>query len=576
MSKAERSWIIAWAALQGIGLWLLHEWLLSLPGTGPYLSVIWPLYAGVIILPSTLMLLSKYRQDKYLWIMVTGFTLLISAAASYTGYQAWVVDLPLHRTGQAGFLLGAMAFISWFVLLPFAEHQLSQGNWCSNYSLLFASAWRNCVKLALAAVFTGVFWILLFLLAGLFKVLNVALFMDLFTSRIFAYPVTAIVFGIGISLYAAKEEALVGIYRASLNILGWLLPMVSFILILFLLALPFQGLTLLWKTGYATSLILVLLACTIFLFNAAWQDASGEQRFPRWLLRFIGIGLLAMPVYIALCAYSLGLRVSQYGWTVDRVWAALVVVLAAIYALGYAWVVLKRQAVWMAGVRQVNILAALSVVVLLLLTLTPVLDPVRLSVNSQVARLMSGKLAAYDFDFEYLRLNGKRYGNAVLQQLSKNTIHPDAVLIQQKAEAALTVEYRTFTSSEGKEHQLTQEQLFKQWRPYPRGTELDAEFVDYLLDNPSVRPTCSEAEPCPVLSVDLDGDGRNEWIMLMSYIGKIYSIENGRWSLAGSLYGDGIYNLMENRFPAQAAILTRPARWKELWIGDVRLYSNDN
>lgn len=158
------------------------------------------------------------------------------------------------------------------------------------------------MKLVLAALFTGLLWILLFLLAGLFKVLNIGFLTDLFTSRIFAYPVTAIAFGIGISLYAAKEEALVGIYRASLNILGWLLPVVSLILILFLLALPFQGLALLWKTGYATSLMLCLLAWTVFLFNAAWQDASGEQRFPRWLLRFISLGLLAMPVYIALCA----------------------------------------------------------------------------------------------------------------------------------------------------------------------------------------------------------------------------------------------------------------------------------
>src|SRR5690606_35634919 len=155
--------------------------------------------------------------------------------------------------------------------------------WSSDYGLLGTAAWRNVVKLGSAGLFVVIFWMLLALWAGLFKVLGVGFFVELFTSRVFVYPVTAIAFGMGLSLYSAKEEALLGLYRATLNLLGWLLPLVSGIILLFLLMLPVQGVGLLWKTGYATALVLSLLALMVFLFNAAWQDGIHGIKFPNWI-----------------------------------------------------------------------------------------------------------------------------------------------------------------------------------------------------------------------------------------------------------------------------------------------------
>lgn len=574
MNRQERSWIIAWAALQGIGLWLLHEWLIRLADKGQHLSVIWTLYAFIVTLPLSQMMLSAHRHKPGLWWMAAGFSLVMSAAAAYVGYQAWVSGLSFGNVELSGFSLGTMTLISWFILLPFAEHKLVTHRWFSDYSLLFSAAWRNLVKLVLAALFTGLLWILLFLLAGLFKVLNIGFLMELFTSRIFAYPVTAIAFGIGISLYAAKEEALVGIYRASLNILGWLLPMVSLILILFLLALPFQGLALLWKTGYATSLMLCLLAWTVFLFNAAWQDASGEQRFPRWLLRFISLGLLTMPVYIVLCAYSLGLRVAQYGWSVDRIWAVLGIVTMAIYALGYAFTVLRRNAIWMLEAKQVNIAAALSMVALLILTMTPVLDPARVAVNSQVARLLDGRTLVNDFDFEYLRLQGGRYGNQRLQDLARNTAHEHAALIRQKAADALKVTYRTF-KPKGPEP-LTRKQLRECLTPYPPDAGFDPAFLDFLLGRYNagdIYLNCRADKPCPVLMLDLNNDGERELVLLDGYSSRIFSQGQGVWKVAGRLAGKDMDALGAAKMQRELDALdfsAKPNAWRELWIGSMK------
>src|SRR5271169_5095047 len=404
MERNERVWIIFWAALLGFSLLMLHNWVESLPKPGERFGLIWPLYEISISLPLTLQVLSRYRTQKALWVMAIGFSLIMAGSTSYVGHVSWISDLPNSDYLSQLFLTPNIVFVCWFVLMPFAEHRLIKSSWFDDYSLLFSAAWRNTVKLLSAATFTGIFWGLLFLWAGLFKILKVGFFYDLFTSRNFVYPITAIAYGVGLSLYSAKEDALVGLYRASLNVLAWLLPLVTFIMLFFLLALPLQGLGLLWKTGYATTLMITLLSGMIFLFNAAWQDAIESLKFPKWLLKLISVGLVSMPVYIAPCTYSLGLRIAQHGWSIDRIWAALIVFVLSIYSFGYTATILRKQTSWMNGAKRINIFASLIIVALLTLTCTPILDPARISVDSQIGRLMDNKITADVFDYDYLRL----------------------------------------------------------------------------------------------------------------------------------------------------------------------------
>jgi hypothetical protein len=65
-------------------------------------------------------------------------------------------------------------------------------------------------------------------------------------------------------LYAAKEKALSEFKRAIFQVVGWLLTLVSMILLAFIITLPFKGLGTLWGTGYATGLMLGLLSLTVF------------------------------------------------------------------------------------------------------------------------------------------------------------------------------------------------------------------------------------------------------------------------------------------------------------------------
>jgi hypothetical protein len=345
-------------------------------------------------------------------------------------------------------------------------------------------------------------------------------------------------------------------------------------MLLFLLALPFQGLAALWKTGHATPLMLTLQALIVFLFNAAWQDADETIKFPKWLLTFVSVALVAMPVYSVLCAYSLGLRILEHGWSVERIWAALAVLVMSVYAIGYAIASMLRQPVWMVGAKRVNIAAALLLVVLLILTATPVLDPNRISVNSQVARLLANTTPIATFDFDYLRFNTGRYGNDALRSLVKNVSHPQAALVHERAEIALKKEY--LHAGQIGDATISREQLASRLTLYPKGALLDRSFVDYLagqLNEHKLSLRCNSDKnnkPCHVLAIDLRGDGSTALVLFDSFQSKVFEQRLGKWTHVGDLTGPKVYQLGGSAL-TQALdannVASQPHRWRDLRVG---------
>lgn len=119
-------------------------------------------------------------------------------------------------------------------------------------------------------------------------------------------------------------------------------------------------------------------------------------------------------------AWALWLRVAQYGWTVDRLQGALAVLVLLVWSLGYF-----VSIVWRNGQNplvlqgKVNLAVSLLVLVILVLLNSPVLDSMRISVNSHMARYQSGKNTPDQVTIYMLEQSG-RYGRAALESLKSN------------------------------------------------------------------------------------------------------------------------------------------------------------
>jgi hypothetical protein len=573
--SARQSMLIA-GLIQGFVMLGLHEWIKSKSFDLSDLVYIVPLYTLAVLGPLTFNFLRAEFSCRQSFIYAT----LISGVLALTGtWFGWNYVLPAEtRLYQSpNFIAGLWVFgfvsaVIWFHILPFAQSRLRHSEPAFSYSGLFEDAWRNCLLLANCFVFSGIFWALLGLWAGLFEVLKIKFFSDLFTTRYFVYLATAMSVSFAVSLEDKEASALVTIRRYLLAVQARLLPLAAFIVLLFLVTLPFSGLHKLWDTGSATALMLGLQYAVIILTNAVWQDGKQPLPFSSFTRSFIRMALIALPVLSVLCVWALHLRVDQYGWTIDRIWAAILVAFISLYTAAYCAAAVRSG--WLQSLGRLNTAIALLVIATLLAVHTPLLDPQRISASSQVSRLLAGKVAASNFDYEYLRFNLGRAGAQALRELEKIDHQAEAATIRSKATAALNLHSESILHDW--EHLPSQQEITARINLYPKGTAIDLAFVEALHQRVTTeeydrytRALREDKEPIAVLAVDLNKDGTPEYIFLKDPF-PVFSKQGQQWRLIGNMWFNNTDATREKELEqatASADFAVVPRLWSDLRIG---------
>ncbi len=528
---------VAWArlglgVLQGLVLYFLyhatktHHW----PANEPLLFA--PLLVVFVFVPVLVISGLGHIPAKTLGKWVLAATLI---AAGLGFHDSWRINdataqpFPtaiLWTFGVAGF------FIAHALVLAAATDQRR----IASYPSYFDSAWKLLVQMMFSGLFVGVSWIVLWLGAELFKLIKLNFLQDLLKESWFAIPFSVFAFACAMQLTDVRPSIVRGIRNLLLVLLSWILPIALLIIGGFLLSLPFTGLTHLWETKHATQLLLSAAAALVILINAAFQNgAVADQVTPvlRVCARLASVLLLPL---VAIAAYALGLRVADYGWTTDRIIASSCLLVAACYAVGYAWAA-GRKTDWLKTIAPVNIATAFVILGVLLALFSPVLDPARISVADQVARLESGKQTAKNFDFEYLKFQGRRYGLEALKQLSAQTSGVDAVLVRERAIRA--IEKKNPWDRSGKV--ANSQDLRTNLTVWPRNRPLPESFLAQDWANQDREwqiPQCltRKSEPCDVYQIDFYGDGKVELFVVekvnSGLHGRLFELEAAnRWKL---------------------------------------------
>jgi hypothetical protein len=516
-----RMWTrIAIALVQGGLLWWLYRSIEaeSWPGTDPGWLI--GLIAPAVLVPFAHYLIEDLARDRRALWTLAALALALFGFGWHHG--AWTATEPYAIEGSLAFTLALAILV--FHALPFVQCRLATGRWQPRYPDLFTFAWRNALLLAFGGVFTGVLWLLLWLWGALFGMLGITLFSDLFTEAYFAIPATTVAAGAGMQL-AGSVERLQSLLRTQLlTMLKWLAPLAILILALFTVTLLVKSPELLLEQRRVISAawLLWLVALTVALLNAAYQDGAAQAPYPGWLGRAIRWVVPLLVVVAALAFFAIAVRVHSYGLTVARAWALLVAAIAIAYAAGYAWTALRGRS-WMAGMGAINVGVALGTVTMLTLMLSPLLSPERLSAASQHARVLQSQEGDA---FTYLRFGSGRYGRERLQRLAAIADHPAADAIRQAAAAELKRENRWG----GLGHAVALSPA--QFEAFPAGTAPPPALLQALREDEGRRfvlQQCAAESPCPLLFVDLDRDGSDE-VLVFSQYGTVAAHREGeRW-----------------------------------------------
>jgi len=467
--------------------------------------------------------------------------------------------------------LAAILFITHTIVVAGESDQ----RWLASYPTHFDVAWKHAIQAALAALFVGVLWIVLFLGDALFQLVKINFVHDLILRPLFSLPVTALGTAYALHLTDVRTDIVCGARTLLLTLMSWLLPVMTAFGAAFIFTLPFTGLESLWSTKLATGTLLGASACLIVLINASYQDGKLESATVLRYCRPIAAVLL-LPL-AGLAIYGLTLRVSQYGWSPSRVISAACIAVALWYAVGYLYAVI-RSGLSLQKLELTNLSAAFAICILLVSLSTPIADPLRISVNSQLARLVDKRVSFDDFDYDFLRFGSGRYGMETLRNLATITGRsdvPEASSVAARARNALDRSRPNIRVAIPKPPPAA-ERLGNVTVFYPQGHD----FPEGLLQQdwteiPQARqlPGCLIGVlKCEAAFIDLDGDGNEEILLFQSPGGRASAFKlakDNQWILLGQLNNTHCRGLRDNLTKGTVEAVAPPL--KEVLIAGRRL-----
>lgn len=575
LPREVRGFIVLLAMLQGLALWLLSTgseqgwgWLAGIDG-----RVCW--YTLVLSVPTAMALSVRRLDEARFWQHTALLTVVFLGLAWWAGHS--VTGAPALQAQQVLAPFGASLAVALFIAVPYLQCRLQHGRWCAPYLDLFDHAWQNALTLLVMLAFTGICWLVLMLWAGLFKLIGIDWFADLFRQEPFVYLATGTFAGLGVLLGRSEKRPIQLMRRLLFATFTGLLPVLALVALLFVVSLPFTGLQPLWATRSAAMVLMLLVAAMVLFTNAVYQDGRHPTPYPAWLRWLVSAGLASLPVFAVLAGYALWLRIAQYGWTAERLWAVVAAVVLGAHAFGYAWAALWRGGTWLRRLEPVNVAVSLLAIALALAANSPVLDPHRLATASQVERLLSGVTKPADFDVNYLRFDAGRAGYRALVGLQSESLVTTDTELAKRIERAIARQHRYAGWAGEDELRRTAVRDVAAARALiaVAGAAPPEDWWEALIAQKFPAGGCLQpGADCVVVMRDLDRDGVED--ALLCDLGQEWAVgcqvharRAGTWSEAASVMFHGPETAMREAL-RRGEVTVRPRRWPDLEVAGQR------
>ena len=585
--------IIIACLIQGALLYLSNdfstqEWRLSHKTTLLYVLVL------SLSLPLVFVLSVNTLRNKTLWKALLAYAVIFIAMTTWVNW----IDVGLRDYGTgilATFYFSLAAII--FVTLPWLQVRIENPNSPVNYPDLHDAIWQNTITVVLTLLIAGLMWGILSLGAGLFKLIGIDFFYNLFFEhQIFTYLANSLVLAIGVLICRTNSKLIITVRKLLSLVVKGLLPLLSFFALIFIFSLPFTGInTLANQWSSATTLLTTMSLLLALLVNAVYLSADNNKKkpYPRAIRYIINGSLLALPIYAILSTYYLGLRIVQYGCTPERLWAAVVVGLSLCLSLAYATAVVRKNTIWLHSLGNINKKMMCLIAAILILCNSPIIDPYRISVNDQMQRYATGKISPDNLDLIMLRFDAGRRGNDALQALRHDAkfisdparkLNLEKILIQ-------TNRWGGYDDDDNKQKTaiFTVDRARKNILLATGVTPLDSSWWASLSENNYQAERMSDcyllANSCVLTTLDLNADGKPEPILCsfsapQAPFCQVYALSEGKWVVISRMDFDEY--LAQNKSDSaklkslilNGQLKTKPKEWSDIQIQDKTIEMN--
>ncbi|KAA0540933.1 DUF4153 domain-containing protein [Citrobacter freundii] len=560
ISRTTRWGMIFVGLLQGTLCYLLMTYLA--PHNDGWLFYGMP---ATIAITSALLLTVVSFKQRALWYWMALIFIVVLAMSVWLKWQ--VEDSDKWRQHEVFMFYGWRLLLMAMLALPWIQYSLHVSREQARYPHFYRQLWLNALTLLIVFVANGLFWLVLLLWSEMFKLVGIPFFSTLFfDTDWFGYVAFGLITALAVVLARTQSRLVTAVQKLLTFIATGLLPLVALLALMFILTLPFTGLEAISQRVSAAGLMSTLTLLLLLLIAIVREPQKEALPYPGALRDLIKCSLIVAPIYMLIAGWSLWVRIQQYGWTPERVYGVLVVVVLLVWSFGYLASILRRGRNPLELQGPVILGVSLLALGLLVLLSSPVIDAWRISVNSHMGLYHSGKIKPDQVSLYMLDHSGKP-GRAALEALQKDVaFNQDS---KRRRDLNSLLQGRRDPVKE-----LTATQLVSKVVMAPGSQKPDDAFWAFVKTQGYRITSCAEQNACVLVSQDLNADGHPEQVLYAFGDGEslVFGMQKNKWDLlAVATLPEGFTKDKLLQAVANQQLGSTPRIWRDITIDGKRL-----
>ncbi|MBJ9839219.1 DUF4153 domain-containing protein [Citrobacter freundii] len=565
MDSAEISCTTRWGMifiglLQGTLCYLLMTYLV--PHNDGWLFYGMP---ATIAITSALLLTVVSFKQRALWFWMALIFVVVLAMSVWLKWQ--VEDSDKWRQHDVFMFYGWRLLLMAMLALPWIQYSLHVSREQARYPHFYRQLWLNTLTLLIVFVANGLFWLVLLLWSEMFKLVGIPFFSTLFfDTDWFGYVAFGLITALAVVLARTQSRLVTAVQKLLTFIATGLLPLVALLALMFILTLPFTGLEAISQRVSAAGLMSTLTLLLLLLMAIVREPQKEALPYPGALRYLIKCSLIVAPIYMLIAGWSLWVRIQQYGWTPERLYGVLVVVVLLVWSFGYLASILRRGRNPLELQGPVILGVSLLTLGLLVLLSSSVIDAWRISVNSHMGLYHSGRIKPDQVSLYMLDHSGKP-GRAALEALQKDVAFNQDSKRRRDLNSLLQ-------GSRDPVKELTATQLVSKVVIAPGSQKPDDAFWTFVKTKGYRITSCAEQNACVLVSQDLNADGHPEQVLYAFGDGEslVFGMQKNKWDLlAVARLPEGFNKDKLLQAVANQQLGSAPRIWRDITIDGKRL-----
>ncbi|EMK2612810.1 TPA: DUF4153 domain-containing protein [Citrobacter freundii] len=560
ISRTTRLGMIFIGLLQGALCYLLMTYLV--PHNDDWLFYGMP--ATIAITSALLLTVVSFKQHA-LWYWMALIFVVVLAMSVWLKWQ--VEDSDKWRQHEVFMFYGWRLLLMAMLALPWIQYSLHVSREQARYPHFYRQLWLNALTLLIVFVANGLFWLVLLLWSEMFKLVGIPFFSTLFfDTDWFGYVAFGLITALAVVLARTQSRLVTAVQKLLTFIATGLLPLVALLALMFILTLPFTGLEAISQRVSAAGLMSTLTLLLLLLMAIVREPQKEALPYPGALRYLIKCSLIVAPIYMLIAGWSLWVRIQQYGWTPERLYGVLVVVVLLVWSFGYLASILRRGRNPLELQGPVILGVSLLALGLLVLLSSPVIDAWRISVNSHMGLYHSGKIKPDQVSLYMLDHSGKP-GRAALEALQKDVAFNQDSKRRRDLNSLLQ-------GSRDPVKELTATQLVSKVVIAPGSEKPDDAFWTFVKAQGYRITSCAEQNACVLVSQDLNADGHPEQVLYAFGDGEslVFGMQKNKWDLlAVARLPEGFNKDKLLQAVANQQLGSAPRIWRDITIDGKRL-----